>query len=201
MDETLDIRELIKYPYQDNLKTLYNHLGRYYYAMKKLNITKDDEVLDIACGRGYGAYLLSQHAKTVFGSDINAEYLKFAEANFQTKNIIYLYPENGKATIPSTVNKIVCIETIEHMKENDIIEFLDTLTNACGPNAQLFMTFPVGKNMPSEYNPYHKCEPSVEFIRNIMKKSFARTDYEINRYVNNYNQLTEYCVMVCKEKI
>jgi 2-polyprenyl-3-methyl-5-hydroxy-6-metoxy-1,4-benzoquinol methylase len=39
------------------------------------------EVLDVACGEGYGSFLLSNNASTVVGVDISAESIQHAETN------------------------------------------------------------------------------------------------------------------------
>jgi SAM-dependent methyltransferase len=188
--ETLDIKKYIKEPIQDNLKILSNHFGRYYYAIKKMNINKDDIVLDIACGQGYGTYLLSQKAKYVYGMDANKEFISFAKKNLTLKNNSFL---SVQKKYEIKVNKIVCIETIEHLEKNDIEPFIENLE--C---KEIFITFPVGENKPSEYNTFHKCEPSIEFVYNIVKKYFNKIEIEIDKYVNNYGHLTEYCIMVGK---
>jgi O-antigen biosynthesis protein len=190
--ETLDIKKYIKEPIRDNLKTLFNHLGRYYYAIKKLDINKNDDVLDISCGQGYGSFILSLNANQVYGMDINRDFVKYAFNNFKKDNIIFLeYIEMG--SIPNH-NKCICIETIEHMNKEDIETFIDKLK--CN---QIFLTFPIGENKPSVYNTFHKCEPAIEFIYNIIKKRFNKIEIEIDKYTNNYGFDTEYCIMVGKQ--
>jgi len=193
MLETLDVKEYIKEPLQDNLQTLFNHLGRYYYAIEKLNINRNDNVLDVGCGQGYGSYLLSQFACYVFAVEKNLRFVKKAKESFNKSNIVF-YHNNYPGV---NINKIVCIEVIEHMNKNKQKAFLEELFSGT-EEQQLYLTFPIGKNKPSKYNKYHKCEPSVDFIYNIVKKYFKKIEIEIDQFTNNYGHNQEYCIMVAK---
>jgi cyclopropane fatty-acyl-phospholipid synthase-like methyltransferase len=199
MQETIILKDLIKEPLQENLQILFNHLGRYYYAIKKLNINENDIVLDIGCGQGYGSYLLSQYAFKVYGIDINNLFLLNAEKKFRVSGKInFLSYENfcSFSYNPNDINKIICIETIEHLKQENIPDFLYRFSRYY--NLETFITFPIGENEPSKYNPYHKCEPSIEFIYNIIKKYFKKIEIEIDNFQNNYGYYQDYCIMVAK---
>ena len=54
----------------------YEHLHRYMLAAK---FAEGKTVLDIACGEGYGTYILSQVAKSVIGVDISKETIAAAK--------------------------------------------------------------------------------------------------------------------------
>ena len=96
------------------------------------------------------------------------------------------------------VTKILCIEIIEHLEKNKIEKFIEKLNNFLMPNGSIYLTFPIGKNKPSEYNLYHKCEPSIEFIYNIVKKYFNKIEIEIDNFQNNYGHYQDYCIMVAR---
>ena len=195
MQETIILKDLIKEPLQENLQTLFNHLGRYYYAMKKLDLNGNDVLLDVGCGEGYGSYLLNQYAiRGIFGLDIDNESLNIAKMNF--KDILFLNINEGYTF--KGVTKILCIEIIEHLEKNKIEKFIEKLNNFLMPNGSIYLTFPIGKNKPSEYNLYHKCEPSIEFIYNIVKKYFNKIEIEINNFQNNYGHYQDYCIMVAR---
>ena len=195
MQETIILKDLIKEPLQENLQTLFNHLGRYYYAMKKLDLNGNDVLLDVGCGEGYGSYLLNQYAiRGIFGLDIDNESLNIARINF--KDILFLNINEGYTF--KGVTKILCIEIIEHLEKNKIEKFIEKLNNFLMPNGSIYLTFPIGKNKPSEYNLYHKCEPSIDFIYNIVKKYFKKIEIEIDNFQNNYGHYQDYCIMVAR---
>jgi 2-polyprenyl-3-methyl-5-hydroxy-6-metoxy-1,4-benzoquinol methylase len=57
----------------------YEHLYRYYFA---LHFVKDKKVLDLACGEGYGSYILSKSAEYVTGLDIDEKTIKHASCKY-----------------------------------------------------------------------------------------------------------------------
>ena len=94
------------------------------------------------------------------------------------------------------VNKIICLETIEHLNDiNGIDNFIEKLCDYLDTNGQMFLSFPVGENKPSEYNTFHLCEPDIQSIHNIMKKHFSIIEIETSKFVNNYDKECEYCFM------
>lgn len=190
MNETLELEKYIINP-SKNIEALFNHLGRYYYAAKMIDVNKNDTVLDISCGQGYGSYYLSTLSKMTYGSDINNDNILKAKELFRNKNLEYL--DNGG--MPKRVDKIICIETIEHIEKNNIYYFIKKLFSILEDNGDYFFTFPVGKNEPSAYNEYHKCEPSIEFIDEIIKEFSDVYNNRISKYINNYGYETEYCYL------
>lgn len=97
-----------------------DHLARYEFVTELLS--KDDEVLDAACGCGYGSYLMADKAKLVMGLDNNDEALRYAMTNYCRKNTLY-YPTNlpddnlNKFDFaPYNFDVITCFETIEHVE-------------------------------------------------------------------------------------
>lgn len=195
MIDTLDLQKYFKEPIDYNCRTLFNHLGRYFYAMQKLKITKNDTVLDCSCGQGYGSYNLALNAGHVTGVDINESYLIEADKHFKLDNLCFTnYKNLNKVAID--INKIICLETIEHLPSlNEIYLFIEKLYNVLNEHGQIFLSFPIGKNSKSEYNQFHLCEPSIESIYDFMKVYFNRIEFEVSKFVNNYNKEVEYCYM------
>lgn len=188
MNETLEIEKYIIEP-SKNLMTLSNHIGRYYYAIKKIDIGIKDSVLDISCGQGYGTYILSHICKYAYGADINSDSIIKARSLFQKDNLLY----SDNMIMLKAMNKIVCLETIEHMKKENILLFINGLFNILLPNGSIFFSFPLGKNEPSEYNRYHICEPSIDYIFDILNKNMSKINFEISKYTNDYGHECNYC--------
>ena len=55
------------------------HISRYAFA---LSYVSNKIVLDVACGTGYGAELMSKTADLVVGVDVSRDALKFAMNNY-----------------------------------------------------------------------------------------------------------------------
>ena len=63
----------------EGAQTSYEHLHRYALAS---SIVKDKVVLDLACGEGYGPFILSQNAKSVTAVDIDEESVNIAKRKY-----------------------------------------------------------------------------------------------------------------------
>ena len=97
-------------------ETYIEHASRYQFAAKYV---ADREVLDIACGVGYGSEILAKQApRSVISVDISEEAIIDAERYYKNGKITYLI---GDATaIPfkkSVVDAVVSFETLEHIKD------------------------------------------------------------------------------------
>lgn len=189
----LDTLELEKYLKNvSDLPALFNHFGRYFYAMKKLKIGKEDTVIDASCGQGYGSYNIAMKSKYTYGLDINKDYIDYARKNKFHYNLEFLlYDEFFEKNI--NVTKIVCLETIEHITIYNIEMFLDKLISRLSPNGEIILSFPLGDNKPSKYNPFHLCEPSIDFVLNILKTKLSKINFEIDTCINNYGFECAYC--------
>ena len=60
-----------------NTKTFIEHKARYDFALRFVNSSMD--VLDIACGVGYGSRILASAARNVVGCDIHDETIEYAD--------------------------------------------------------------------------------------------------------------------------
>lgn len=92
----------------------YEHWHRYLYATQ---FVKGKNVLDIACGEGYGSDLLAQTAKTVTGIDISPETIDFAKAKYKKENLSFIEGSVGKIPVngEKVFDVVVSFETIEHV--------------------------------------------------------------------------------------
>ena len=92
------------------------HLHRYYLA-RELAIGKD--VLDIACGEGYGSGLLADVARSVVGVDASEEVIQYAAKRYQRSNVRFKHGTCGHIPLPdASIDLIVSFETLEHHNEH-----------------------------------------------------------------------------------
>jgi len=142
------------------------HIGRYVFALEF--IKPDDLVLDIACGVGYGSYLLAKKgAKKVIGIDISKDAINYAKARYldRTYNIEFLVGDATNMPINSSeIDVLVSFEAIEHIKNPDI--FLMGCERALKDHGTLILSTPnkyVSLKKHIE-NPYHVKEFFLEEI-------------------------------------
>lgn len=133
-----------------------DHIGRYLLA--KNYIKNDDNILDCACGIGYGSFLLSRNKMVnVTGVDISQEAIAFAKKNYSAENIKYICDDvKNLQNINEVFNKIICFETIEHVKDDTAL--LTSFYSLMEENGLLILSTPNEKLMPfnKKQFPFHK---------------------------------------------
>lgn len=131
-------------------------------------------VLDIACGVGYGSYLMSKNpdVKTITGIDKSERAIENANANFNKDNIIF------KQGTPDTVNGhfdiLVSLETIEHLPDPSVIK---DMMDRCSIN-EMILSFPRKKT--THYNNYHLYDYTKEDIFRIFNGFECYKVYDIH---------------------
>jgi len=92
----------------------YEHWHRYQWAA---SLVRDLDVLDLACGEGYGSALLHRRARRVVGVDRAQEAIDHATTRYRGDGLAF---EVGDATaVPArdqSFDAVVSFETIEHLE-------------------------------------------------------------------------------------
>jgi len=91
-------------------------IGRYCFASQ---FVKNDTVLDIACGSGYGASLfIKKGAEKVIGGDISITGITYAKKNYgEDKNSFFLLNATTLPFADGTFDTLISLETIEHLPQ------------------------------------------------------------------------------------
>ena len=154
-------------------ETTLEHLHRY--AIAK-DLVKNRTVLDIACGEGYGSFILTEDAVSVTGIDLDAETIEKAKKKYKKFNLDFL--TGSVENIPgkdARFDVVVSFETLEHITNHDrmLFEFKRVLK----PGGLLLISTPDKLNYsdkPSYHNPFHQRE-------------LYKTDFEalVRRYFKN----------------
>lgn len=161
------------------------HIHRYREAIK--GIPKDAKVLDLACGNGYGAFLISEYTSdNVIGGDLDKTVIEGCKNQFQRKNLIYKVMD--ATNIPYKEQFFDCVvsfETIEHTKEYEsvLLEFYRVLK----PGGKLFLSTPNIKiNSPEGIirNKYHTQEFNYSELKKIIKRlNFKTIDFYGQKFI------------------
>ncbi len=88
-----------------------DHLKRYALAARILPV--GSRVLDIACGCGYGSWLMEQASLKVTGVDISQEAIDYAEKHYKGPTYFCQKAEDTKGEWDA----IVTFETLEHIHD------------------------------------------------------------------------------------
>ncbi len=135
-----------------------SHLARY---MLVRSLCRGRRVLDIACGEGYGAYLMARDwgAAAVDAVDISPEAIAVGKELFAHEKIAYhcrAAEELDQLFPPGQFDLIVSLETLEHTADPE--RFLRALRGQLKPGGTLVLTCPNDwwyYRTPEERNPYH----------------------------------------------
>lgn len=160
------------FPDKENFETYLSkypdHKQRYEFA-KQFVVGK--EIGDIACGAGYGTFLMSSVAKRVYGYDVAPDALNHAGNNFKLDNNAFFQADE---ILNHKHEAVVSFETIEHMDEEMGDEFLRRIYNSLPESGKLIISTPNCK-LANKHNvtPWHIREYSIEeFQEKLTKNGF-----------------------------
>jgi len=153
------------------------HMHRYVWVA---GYCMDRSVLDVACGEGYGSAMLARRAKHVIGVDISAEAVQLAAAKYADQRNLEF--RTGDATaIPlddGSVERIVCFETIEHLREQGAM--LAELRRVLAPTGLLFLSSPnrpVYRETRDMGNEFHVRELDFDELDGLIRTHFGAVVY------------------------
>ncbi len=168
------------------------HLARY--KLARSFIEKNDVVLDVGSGEGYGTYILSHSAKNIFGIDISKAAIDSAAAKYQRKNLIYenVDPDNWKLN-HTDFDVAVCFEVFEHVpKPEELIQKINDILKTSGlliistPNKEVY-----GDNLP---DPYHVTEYSLREFKDVVERYFDVIEIKGQRNSNQFNKALNFWI-------
>ena len=158
----------------ENTQINYEHWHRYLYATK---LVENKVVLDIACGEGYGSYLLSQYAEKVIGVDVDQIAINNAEDNYNNDNLEF--KQGSASDIPidgeAIFDIIVSFETIEHIPEEAQKCFLEGVKRLLKPGGFFIVSTPdklTYSDIPNYKNEFHVKEFYVDEFKEFLGSYF-----------------------------
>ena len=151
----------------------YEHLHRYRFAKEYV---KGKRVLDMACGEGYGSFILSEDAESVVGVDISPACVRHASAKYGGAGLRFV--EGSITDVPpegrGAYDVIVCFEALEHIEAHD--ELMDEVTRLLKPEGVFIVSTPdkgTYSDRPGYHNPFHVRELYPDEFRDLLSKRFG----------------------------
>ena len=151
------------------------HLLRYVLA---LDLVAGKDVLDVACGTGYGMHLMSYLAKTVSGYDISLDALEEA-TKFKYECPICLEQRDLEEPLLLGNDKtdkfdvITCFETVEHLVNPRPL--FNKIRESLRPDGVLLFSIPNCRDLV-DINEWHKAAYNLETITSIIKEHFPKSE-------------------------
>jgi 2-polyprenyl-3-methyl-5-hydroxy-6-metoxy-1,4-benzoquinol methylase len=147
----------------ENRIRFHEHLRRYA-SIRRFCFGK---VLDLACGCGYGSYILAVNpdVSKVCGVDIDSDAIAWANKEFNHPKINFLNTDVGM--VDEKFDTLVCFETIEHFKD---VSQIQKLVERCSIN-HVIISFPDKKS--THFNPFHFHDFVLQDILDFFPKHLA----------------------------
>ncbi len=149
------------------------HEKRYRFA---LPYCEGKDVLDAACGVGYGSALLATVARSVLGADVSDEAIEYARRRYAAANVRF---ERMDLLVPDLADDsfdVVCaFETIEHLPDRD--RYLAHVARILRPAGIYLVSTPrAEQTIERPQNPYHHVEYAVEDFAALLGRYFAEVE-------------------------
>src|SRR5574337_188619 len=155
----------------------HEHMHRYAWCAP---LAPGKDVLDIACGEGYGSALLAQYARSVTGVDIADEAIQHAMRAYSGHKGLH-FKRGDAARIPlenGSVDLVVSFETIEHHDRHQ--EMIDEIRRVLRPDGLLVMSSPnrvVYSEQAGYHNEFHVKELDFSEFDALLKSQFDEVCY------------------------
>jgi ubiquinone/menaquinone biosynthesis C-methylase UbiE len=126
------------------------HKQRYLSIVK---LVEGKTVLDIACGEGYGAHILSSKARLAVGVDINPDLVEHAGRKYKQENLRYLRGSVERIPLESdSVDIVISFETMEHVDAEIQLQFVMEVKRVLKADGVFIVSTPNKKNYTDRYN-------------------------------------------------
>ena len=152
------------------------HYHRYAVAQE---IVAGKDVLDVACGEGYGSSYIAKVARSVVGVDISHEAVRHASTTYKKKNLNF---HKCSATDldfdDATFDVVVSFETIEHLSQQ--AQMLAEIRRVLRPDGLLIISSPnrpVYSEESGEQNEFHVKELDLTEFDELLKAQFPVVQY------------------------
>jgi ubiquinone/menaquinone biosynthesis C-methylase UbiE len=161
----------------------YEHMHRYGWVQ---SLCAGRDVLDIACGEGYGSALLANTAGSVVGVDISNEAVEHARQRYAAQTNLR-FVQGSATAIPledASVDVAVSFETLEHLAQQE--EMLGELRRVLKPSGILVISSPNKKVYSDErnyVNEFHVKELYFEELDALLGRFFPANRYFAQRFL------------------
>jgi len=159
-------------PWMEDPIINYEHLHRYRFAQE---LVKGKKVLDLACGEGYGSYMLAEKAREVIGVDINESTIKHASVKYIKDNLKFIKGSMTEITIEGKkiFDVIICFEALEHIEEHN--KLITEARRLLKDNGLFIVSTPdkyIYSDQANYRNPWHKKELYLDEFKALLKSAF-----------------------------
>lgn len=158
------------------------HIARYLFARRQIPDIEQKDVLDLACGFGYGSNMLASKAKSVTGGDISAIPINLAQLKYTSgiarkarDNLTFAVMDAQNLSFPAnSYDAVVSFETLEHVPEPE--KMVSEASRVLKPGEPFIISTPNGELARHKdgkpLNPFHVKEYTREEFLGMLKPHF-----------------------------
>jgi SAM-dependent methyltransferase len=147
------------------------HIARYSWATQFVGGKK---VLDIACGVGFGSYLIAEkgNAQRVLACDIHPESIRYGSWRYRHPKVDFAARDAIANFPPNIFDVIISFETIEHLP--NAMKFLENVRDALSETGRFWVSTPLSAKKIDEGppNPFHRIEWGFEEFQRFVAEVF-----------------------------
>jgi SAM-dependent methyltransferase len=149
------------------------HLKRYVFAEPWC---REKDVLDLACGVGYGTAHLAAVARSVVGADVSEEAVRYAGSRYAASNVSYVVADATSLPFGAGAFDTVCsFETIEHLPDRDA--YLAEVVRVLRPGGTYVVSTPhARRTIEHPDNPFHHVELDHADFEALLRRYFGEVE-------------------------
>ena len=163
------------FPETPDVPTFQHHLARYEFVLPM--VQQSDEVLETACGTGYGSRMLSEKARSVVAIDYSLAALHYARERFAAPNLSHLLMNCHRLGFADqSFDLIVSFEVFEHLEDPQ--RYLSECRRVLRPGGRLVLSTPNRsawdlhmRSIGSQYE-YHVNMQNLRGLQNLLARFF-----------------------------
>jgi GT2 family glycosyltransferase/ubiquinone/menaquinone biosynthesis C-methylase UbiE/glycosyltransferase involved in cell wall biosynthesis/uncharacterized coiled-coil protein SlyX len=144
-----------------------------------IDIVKEKDVLDVACGEGYGSFIMADVARSVVGVDISDEAVQHASRTYKKANLAFRQGSVVALDFPdASFDVVVSFETIEHLSEQ--AQMLAEIRRVLRPDGVLVISSPnrpIYSEESGEHNEFHVKELDFNEFDELLRTQFQTIQY------------------------
>ena len=143
----------------------------FHYQLATKYINREDRLLDIACGDGFGLCVMADYTRHIDGADISPEIIQIAKEKCKNLNNVKLHVEDvlNMTFADNTFDIITSFETIEHVEPESYFREIQRVLKHGG---RFILSTPQNSLGHIPINSQHNHEYSLEEIQNMTSKYF-----------------------------
>jgi SAM-dependent methyltransferase len=149
------------------------HLKRYQFAAPYCD---GKEVLDAACGVGYGSAEVARTAARVVGADVDAEAIAYARERYGATNVEFVVADLLEPPFEDrSFDIVVSFETVEHLREP--ATFVAHVARMLRDDGAFLVSTPHAERTTTRPdNPFHEIEFSRADFERLLARHFAHVE-------------------------